>query len=556
MDILKTGKDLRRLNEVINILITYGFGDIIRRMGLAESMEKAGKLIRYQMPDEFLSLKPPERARKAMEEMGPTFIKLGQILATRVDLFPPEWIAEFEKLQDKNTPLPLESLIPQIDNSLGKPHQEVFRYIDSTPLCTASMAQVHRATLFNGDQVVLKIRKPGIREKIESDMRLVQHMAKLAQSQSTELRRYKPVEIAKEFEKSLVRELDFSIESKNAERIAESLKKISYVKVPKVYWDWTCEDLNVQQYFKGIPANNIQELKSNGLDPKIIAHRGAKIAWQTMLMDGFFHADPHPGNFLVLPKNQIVMLDFGMVGKLSTARREQLMKLTRHIVLQDAPGAAAVLMEWADTNINFDALVGDAEDFISQYYGLALSELNIPKMITDCTDILRNYDIQLPPDIALFSKACITLEGFGRLLNPQFDLMNEAEPLIKQWGKTKYSPANLAKKLGVRALNAVDKLYEEPKPELPHKQHALNGTPVWDKQQVERWAKRFEHQRFRQSQVNVACCYLIISTLLLLVPAGPKLFGFSILGLIGILASTVSIQWYLFLMWWAKRSQD
>lgn len=555
MDILKTGKDLRRLNEIVNILIKYGFGDMIRRMGLAESMEKAGKLLRYHMPDEFLSLEPPERARKAMEEMGPTFIKLGQILATRVDLFSPEWIEEFEKLQDENTSMPLDSLIPQIDNSLGKPNKEVFRYIDPSPLGTASMAQVHRATLFNGDQVVLKIRKPGIREKIESDMRLVQHLAKLAQSQSVEMRRYRPVDIVKEFEKSLLRELDFSIESKNAERIAESLKHIPYVKIPKVYWEWTCEDLNVQEFVKGIPAKNITELKRNGLDPKIIAHRGAKIAWQTMLMDGFFHADPHPGNFLVLPKNRIAMLDFGMVGKLSNARREQLMKLTRHIVLQDAPGAAAVLVEWADTDIDFDALSGEAEDFIQQYYGLSLSELNIPQMITDCTAILRNYDIQLPPDIALFSKACITLEGFGRLLNPKFDLMTEAEPLIKQWGKTRYSPTNLAKKLGVRALNIVDKLYEEPKPELPQR-HTVMQTAAWDKAQVERWAKRFENQRFRQTQIAIACCYLLVSALFLLVPAGPQLWGFSILGLIGLVLSTFSIQWYLFLMWWAKRSQD
>ncbi|MCG8673254.1 MAG: AarF/UbiB family protein [Pseudomonadales bacterium] len=556
MDILKTGKDLRRLNEIINILIKYGFGDMIRRMGLAESMEKAGKLLRYQMPDEFLSLRPPERARRAMEEMGPTFIKLGQILATRVDLFSPEWIEEFEKLQDENTALPLDSLIPQIDNSLGKPNKDVFRYIDPSPLGTASMAQVHRATLFSGEQVVLKIRKPGIREKIESDMRLVNHLARVAQSQSVELRRYKPVDIVKEFEKSLLRELDFSIESKNAERIAESLKKISYVKIPKVYWDWTCEDLNVQEYFKGIPAKNIKELMSNGLDPQLIAHRGAKIAWQTMLIDGFFHADPHPGNFLVLPKNQIAMLDFGMVGKLSNARREQLMKLTRHIVLQDAQGAAAVLMEWADSSVNFDALAGEAEDFIQQYYGLSLSELNIPKMITDCTGILRNYDIQLPPDIALFSKACITLEGFGRLLNPQFDLMTEAEPLIKQWGKTRYSPASLAKKLGVRALNVVDKLYEEPRPEIHTRSVQAIQAQTWDKQQVERWAKRFEHQKFRQTQVAVACCYLIISALLLLVPAGPQLYGYSIIGIIGLMLSTFSIQWYLFLMWWAKRSQD
>ncbi|MCG8315570.1 MAG: AarF/UbiB family protein, partial [Pseudomonadales bacterium] len=497
----------------------------------------------------------PERARRAMEEMGPTYIKMGQILATRVDLFSREWLDEFEKLQDENTPLPLDVLIPQIDNSLGKPNKDVFRYIDPSPLGTASMAQVHRATLFNGEQVVLKIRKPGIREKIESDLRLVAHLARLAQSQSVELRRFYPVDLVKEFEKSLLRELDFSVEAKNSERIADALKKVPYVKIPKIYWDWTCEDLSVQEFIKGIPAKNIKELKKNGLDPKIIARRGARIAWQTMLIDGFFHADPHPGNFLVLPKNKIAMLDFGMVGKLSKTRREQLMKLARCIVFQDAQGAAAILMEWSGGDVDFESLSSEGEDLIQQYYGLAISDINIPQLINDCTAIVRNHDIQMPPDIALFSKACITLEGFGRLLNPEFDLMTEAEPLIKEWGKTRYAPTNLAKKLGVRALNIVDKLYEEPKPEFAFKSQP-HQVQSWDKQQVDRWAKRFEHQRFRQTQILIACCYLLVSALFLLVPAGPQLFGFSILGLIGLILSTVSVQWYLFLMWWAKRSQD
>lgn len=556
MDILKTGKDLRRLNEIINILIKYGFGDMIRRMGLTESLEKAGKLIRYQMPDEFLSLRPPQRARQAMEEMGPTFVKLGQILATRVDLFPQEWISEFEKLQDDAPVLPIEELKPQLDNSLGRPVDEVFRYIEPKALGSASMAQVHRATTQKGEQVILKIRKPGIRDKIESDVRLMMHLAKLAQSQSSELRRYKPIGIVMEFEKSLLRELDFVIECKNAERIAENLKSISYVKIPKVYWDYCCEDLNVQEYIKGIPAKNIAEIEAAGLDRKLIAHRGAKIVWKSMLMDGFFHADPHPGNFLILPKNRIAMLDFGMVGKLSTTRREQLMKLTRNIVLQDAAGAAAVLMEWTDGNVDFESLVSEGEDFIQQYYGLALSELNIPQMISDVTGLLRIYDIQLPPDIALFSKACITLEGFGRLINPQFDLMTEAEPLIKQWGKERYSPTKLAKKLGVRALNLVDKIYEEPKPDLPARTASSSGSPLWDKQHIDRLAARFEHHRFRQTQIFVACSFLIASSMLSLASGSATLFGFSIVGIIGVVLSTLSIQWLLFLYWWSKRSGE
>jgi len=552
MDILRTGKDLRRLNEIVNILITNGFGDLINRIGLGESLRKAGNLIRYKASSEFVSMPLPVRTRKALEEMGPTFVKLGQILATRVDIFPEDWIHEFEKLQDEVPAVPFEILEPQVEASLGEPISFAFKEIDPEPLGSASMAQVYKATTNNGKKVVLKIRRPGIQKTIEADLRLIRYIARLAASQSHELRRYRPVEMVKEIERSLLRELDFSIEGKNAERIATSLKRISYVKIPKVYWEWTCEDLNVQEYIKGIPAKNVAAIEAAGLDRKLIAHRGGKIVWKTMLEDGFFHADPHPGNFLALPRNRIAMLDFGMVGKLTASRREQLTRLVRHIVTHDAYGACAVLVEWADGPLNYDELVSDAEDFIDQYYGLSLQELNIPKMLLNVTEMLRTHEIALPPDIALFSKACITLEGFGRLINPDFDLMTEAEPLLKQLGKQRYSPVSLAKKLGTRALNLVDQIYDEPRPKTIPK----SGThkPPVDKQLVETLAKRMEHTRYRQTQMFVACSVLIASSVLCLLPQGPHFFGFSIYGLVGMGGSLGSIWIIMFLMWWSKRS--
>lgn len=555
MDILKTGKDIRRLNEIANILIKYGFGDLIRRLGLSESMEKAGKLVRYQMPPEMMSMEPPARLRRAMEEMGPTFIKLGQILATRVDLFTQDWIRELEMLQDSNTALPFETIKGMIENSIGKPLNEAFRQVDEKPLGTASMAQVHRAVTLNGEEVVLKVRKPGIREKIESDLRLMQHIAGIAQSQSQELRRYRPIDIVREFEKSLMRELDFSVESKNAERIAENLRTIPYAKVPKVYWEWTCEDLNVQEFVRGISAKNTKEIDAAGLDRKLLATRGAKIVWQMMLVDGFFHADPHPGNFLIMPRNRFALLDFGMVGKLSQGRREQLMRLTRSIVLQDAASVAAVLLEWSDGSVDFDAIQGEAEDFIQQYYGIPLSQINIPQIITDATDILRNFNIALPPDIALFSKACLTLEGFGRLLNPDFDLMKEAEPLIRQWGKDHYNPITLAKRLGTRALNLVDKIYEEPKPPVVAQKQTQGGSGI-EKATIERLVKRHELLRYRQTYVFTCATFVIAFALLCLSERGPQFLGFSIIGLLGFVASVGALYWQMFLMWWSHRNGE
>ncbi len=555
MDILKTGKDIRRLNEIVNILIKYGFGDMIRRLGLSESIEKAGKLVRYQMQADLMSMEPPTRLRRAMEEMGPTFIKLGQILATRVDLFTQDWIRELEMLQDNNTALPFDDIKARIENSIGKPLTEAFRQVDEKPLGTASMAQVHRAVTLSGEEVVLKVRKPNIREKIEADLRLLQYIASIAQSQSQELRRYRPIDIVREFEKSLMRELDFSVEAKNAERIAENLKGIPYAKVPKVYWEWTCEDLNCQEFVRGISAKATKEIDAAGLDRKLLATRGAKIVWQMMLVDGFFHADPHPGNFLILPRNRFALLDFGMVGKLSQGRREQLMRLTRSIVLQDAASVAAVLMEWSDGSVDFEAIQGEAEDFIQQYYGIPLSQINIPQIIVDATDILRNFNIALPPDIALFSKACLTLEGFGRLLNPDFDLMKEAEPLIRQWGKDHYNPLTLAKRLGTRALNLVDKIYEEPKP-MAVTQKVTQGGGGIEKATIERLVKRHELMRYRQTYIFTCATFVIAFALLCLSERGPQFLGFSVVGLVGFLASVGALYWQMFLLWWSHRNGD
>ncbi|MGB1222329.1 MAG: ABC1 kinase family protein, partial [Alcanivoracaceae bacterium] len=382
-----------------------------------------------------------------------------------VDLFPMDWIAEFEKLQDTAREIPWEEIQPRIEKALGKPVDRIFLHVDPTPIGVASIGQVHRATTRRGDQVVLKVRKPGIRHKIDSDLRLLGSLARMAADNSAELRRYRPVDLVREFERSLGRELDFTIESRSADRIRKNMRKIPWVKVPKVYWEYTSPALAVQEFIDGIPARQIEKLEDAGYDRKILARRGAFVAWKMALEDGFFHADPHPGNFLILKGNHIAMLDYGMVGKLSDHRQEQMVQMMKAVVLQDAESCAAVLASWSDgVPVKFEQLVADLEDIISQYYGVPLAELNVTALLADITGLLRNYDLVLPSDIALLIKAIITLEGFGRMMNPQFDLMSEAEPLVKRMMRQRYSPVRLARSIGLRAMDAVDKLYAAPPP--------------------------------------------------------------------------------------------
>jgi ubiquinone biosynthesis protein len=542
VNILHTGKDLRRVNELGAILLRYGLGDLMRRMGLTAPLEQAGKLVRYNVDRERLEMPPAERLRCALEEMGPTFVKLGQILATRVDLFPPDWLAEFEKLQDTTSPIPFEELQPRIEESLGKPIEKAFRSVDPEPLGVASIAQVHRAVTRQGEQVILKIQKPGIRGRIDSDLRLLDGLAKLAADNSLELRRYRPVDLVREFRRSLLRELDFTIEARNAERIGKNMRSLPWLKVPRVYWKFTSERLAVQEYIAGIPARQIERLDAEGYDRALIARRGALAAWKMALEDGFFHADPHPGNFLILPGNRIGMLDFGMVGRLSGSRREQMVQIMKSVVMQDPEACAAVLATWSEGQpVKFESLASDVEEVISRYYGVSISELDVTALLTDITALVRSHNLVLPGDIALYIKAIITLEGFGRLMNPDFDLMSEAEPLIRRMVRQRYSPTRLARNLGLRALDAVDKLYAPPQPQGVPSQESGGIDP----RHLERLVGRLERSQYRQVQTLLTVSGVLCGSILLAARIPPVFWDISLPGLLILMANGVWAGWLL-----------
>lgn len=541
---MHTGKDLLRMNELAAILFRYGFADVIRRLGLATPIEQAGKLVRSPVKGDMLRMGTAERLRHAMEEMGPTYVKLGQVLATRVDLFPMDWISEFEKLQDQASPIPFEVLAPQVEAALGKPIDTLFARIDPQPVGVASIGQVHSALTRRGQKVVIKIQKPGIREKIESDLRLLDQLAKLASDNSVELRRYRPVELVREFRRSLLRELDFTIEARNADRIRKNMRSLKWLTIPKVHWELSSTTVQVQELIQGIPARAVEQIEQAGLDRELVARRGALAAWKMVLEDGFFHADPHPGNFIILQANRIAMLDFGMVGKLSHNRREQILQLTRSVVLREAEQCAAVLANWSDGQpIKFDQLVSDVEDVISQYHGVSLAQLDITALLADVTAMVRNHNLVLPSDIALLIKAIITLEGFGRLLNPDFDLMTEAEPLLKRMIRTRYSPVRLAKSLSLRALDVVDKVYAPP----PVPGQGPQQDSGIDPRHLERLVTRLERGQYRQVQALIVLAGFIGGSILLAGKVAPAPWGISLLGLLVFMGSAGWASWLMFI---------
>ncbi|MFZ2949860.1 MAG: AarF/UbiB family protein, partial [Desulfuromonadaceae bacterium] len=345
-------RDLGRLQDIASILIRYGFGDLVQRMGLANALERAGRAVHWDKAEGFAHVPPPERVRLALEEMGPTFVKLGQVLATRVDLFEPEWIAEFSKLQDSAPAAPWDDVRRQLTEDLGAQPEEVFAAFSREPLAAASIAQVHRARLEDGSEVIVKVRRPGIRPIIEADLRWLARLAQLAESESQELRAFHPLEVVRQFTQSLRQELDFAVECRNAERIAENFVGYSDkdvpndksaveatnepppIIIPRVYWSWTGERICVQEFIAGIPGRDLQAVDQAGLDRKILARRGANAVLKMIVEDGFFHADPHSGNVFYLPGNRIAIIDFGMVGRLTEERRDQLIRLLLGLVRQ------------------------------------------------------------------------------------------------------------------------------------------------------------------------------------------------------------------------------
>ena len=462
---LGTVRDLGRLQEIAGVLIRYGFGDMVRRIGMSAALERTGRMLHWDDPEAMAHMAPPERVRCAMQDLGPTFVKLGQVMATRVDLLTPEWTTELGKLQNAVPALPFAQVRPQLVEDLGADPEAVFERLEETPLAAASLAQTHRAWLADGSAVVLKVRRPGIRDTVEADLRLMARLAEIVEERAPDLRRYHPAEVVQQFSASLRRELDFAAEGRNAERIAANFAGHDEVVVPRVYWEWTSERLNVQECLQGIAGTDLAAVDAAGLDRAQLAATGADIVLKMVLEDGFFHADPHPGNIFYLPDGRIGVIDFGMVGRVSEQRRFQIVQLLHGLVERESAPVADVLMEWGEGGGEVDEarLQADVGAFVDQYRGVPLKDLHMGLMLTDVTTILRDNGLSLPPDLALMIKAFLTLEGMGRQLDPDFDMAGAARPFLQRVVLQRYSPRTLLKRSRRTALDAMELVGDLPR---------------------------------------------------------------------------------------------
>ncbi len=551
---LGTVRDLGRLQDIARVLVRYGFGDVARRVGLAGALERAGRLVHWQAVEEgLLQLEVPERVRAALQDLGPTFVKLGQVLATRVDMLPPRWIEELSELQNAVPPVDFELVRPQLTEDLGADPDSVFAELEHVPMAAASLAQAHRATLADGTPVILKVRRPGIRDVVEADLRLLSHLATIVEKQMPELRRYHPADTLRQFAASLRRELDFAAECRSAERIARNFEGRDDIVIPKVYWQWTCERLNVQERLEGIPGRDLAALDALGLDRRALARTGAGLVLKMVLEDGFFHADPHPGNIFYLPGGAIGVIDFGMVGHVSEQRRFQIVRLLHGLVGQDASAVSEVLVDWTGDSPDIDegGLQESVDRFVDQYRGVPLKDLRMGQMLGDVVAILRGHGLTLPPDLALMIKTFLTLEGMGRQLDPDFDMASAARPFLERAMLQRYAPGVLARR-GRRALAGLLDLVRD----MPQDVHRLLRAARRGKLRVhvdvdslKGFGDQVDRAVSRLTMGVVTAALIVGSSIVLNSAGGVSSTGLRILGTVGFVGAALGGFWILFSIW-------
>jgi len=550
-----TMRDLPRLHEITSVLIRHGLGDVVRRLGVSGVLERTGQILQWGASTEAMQLEPPQRMRLALQELGPTFVKLGQVLGTRVDLFPPDWIAEFEKLHSEVPPVPFDELLPELTRALGRSPFDVFVDLETQAQGSASIAQVHRARLADGTLVVLKIRRPGIRSKVEADLRLLGHLASLVDSEMPEARRYQPVEIAAQFARSLERELDFTVEANNIERFAANFANDPFIVIPKVHPEWTSETLLVQEHISGIPGTDFAAVEAAGLDKKLLAARGAEAILHMILVDGFFHADPHPGNVFFLPGNRIVLIDFGMVGRLAPRRRAEVVDLLAGLAQMEEQPMLDVLLDWAgDAYVNDTRLAADVNDLVFEYESIPLASIRIGALLRRFASIVRDHSIVLPADLTLMFKALITMEGLGRQYDPEFHVIEHLTPLLRRVLLERFRPDELARRGRSAASEFLSVLGSVPRDIARLVREARRG-----KTRIDLDLKRLDDfgqqigETLDRVTVGIMTASLVIgSAILMTVPGGPTILGIPVLGLIGFAGYTlafVNSVWVIYGIW-------
>ena len=435
-------KDLPRYRQILSTLVRYGYQDVVSALhleGLVRPFEKVA------LGDDVPPQDRARRLRMVLEDLGPTFVKLGQVLSTRPDLLPEAYITELASLRDDVRPFPYEEAEQILAEEYGRPAAEVFDWIDTSPLASASISPVHRVRLIDGRQVVLKIRRPGIEKTIHADLEILKNLAQLAERRLPFLVPYGPVSLVREFERSLNRELDFGVERRTMERCRQQLSREPMVHVPYVVPEYSSIRVLAMEFIAGVGVTDIAGLKALGINPPDVAIRGAHILMIQIFRNGFFHADPHPGNLRVLPGGVVAPLDYGMFGQLDLQTRERIADLLAGLMAQETDRVLRALdaLDIRGENVDPRALQIDCAELVASYADLSLDTIDLGRLLNELIDFIRRFQLRIPPNLVLLIRSLVTIDGVCRTLDPHFDIARQLYPFLRQLALKRFHPARM-----------------------------------------------------------------------------------------------------------------
>ena len=547
----RTYRNLDRYRQILTILFKYGFDSMLNRLNLGSYFESGLQMISRNRRERVEGLTDYERLRMACEELGPTFIKMGQILSTRSDLIPDDLVRELTKLQDNVPPFPFLQVREIVEQELRAPLNVLFAHFDETPLAAASIGQVHRARLITGEEVIIKIQRPGIRKVIEVDLEILFHLATLMEKNIEEAEIYRPTKIVDEFARSIEKEINYKIEAQHAERFARQFAGNESIYIPRIFNQTTTGRILTMEYVDGIKASDIHLLEEAGLDRKLIAARGADITFEQIFKHGFFHADPHPGNICILPGNVICYLDFGMMGYIDKRSMETFADIIIGYVRRDEAAIADAVMrivEWDDPP-DRRALESDIATFVDLYLYQPLKDMHMGDILQEFLDLFARHRLRLPPDIFFMIKAMTEVEGLGLMLDPDFNMVEKVEPFIKDLQMARIHPRKLMGDFLASStmLKGVPfELYDL------LKQFKSGKVKIGiDHQGLEPLIFGVERSSNRISFALIIAALIIGSSLIMMARPGPSLFGLPLLGLLGYSFAGFLGIWLLV---WIRRS--
>ncbi len=545
----RTYRHLNRYRQILSIFLKFGFGDVLERLRIEQYLEIGLRMISKKERERAERLTRAERVRMAVEELGPAYVKLGQILSTRPDLVPPDFIEELSKLQDSVPPRPFVEIRRIIQAELDASLEKIFLEVEETPLASASIGQVYKGRLHSGEAVAIKVQRPGIQKLIEVDLEIMLHLATLMERHVAEIALHRPVTIVEEFARTLEKEMDYCLEAANMRRFAADFEDDRTVYIPEVYGELSTSRILTMEFVKGIKVSRVDQIEAAGLDKHKLTVRGADLILKQVFLNGFFHADPHPGNLCILPEHVICLFDFGMIGIVDRDTREHFVELIESVVNRDEPATVQTLLqltEW-EASPNMRVLERDVTDFISHSLYRPLKEVEIGPCLKQLIMLAARHRMRIPPDLFLMIKAFATVEGVARQLDPEFDMIERAKPFLVKVNAERFSPQRIsADAIGIGKL--LLKLVRQ----LP--KDMLDITRVIRQQQIKLTLTHqglqdmlATHDRIsnRLSFSIIIAALIVGSALIVISKTPPIVFGISLIGIIGFLAAAIMGIWLL-----------